>query len=338
MPHPSPRPSRLPDQLKDLQILEAAGRLGSTTPDQVVSLMTGQIPSEISTVDAIRMQERTAKLARQGLLESCLTFTSCTALRPTERYLYRLTEKGMTFAAALPGTPWRAVNAVAVHADPKLEGWADEEVVRRESYPGFSNRKHVRGVLNAVMKDRYLERKFALEPHTKPRYVQVLTLTAEGRDKVADHFAARGIPTPLLPKSARQDQVIHHLMTVHVALHLLSFYEGELVVLKGDEQLRSELYAGQAFQQGSEFETLADGKLVFVEPHNRKRVTAYIEIFTKNYSDEQIIEKYKNLHPDTLFVATTPRLQERIRLLEQATPHLLRDPLTSPPAEPQAAK
>lgn len=125
---------------------------------------------------------------------------------------------------------------------------------------------------------------------------------------------------------------------MHVALHLLSFYEGELVVLKGDEQLRSELYAGQAFQQGSEFETLADGKLVFVEPHNRKRVTAYIEIFTKNYSDEQIIEKYKNLHPDTLFVATTPRLQERIRLLEQATPHLLRDPLTSPPAEPQAAK
>ena len=234
MPPPPARPLRLPDQLKDLQILEAAGRLGSTTPDQVVSLMTGQIPSEISTVDAIRMQERTAKLVRQGLLESTLTFTSRKPLRSTERYLYRLTERGLSFAATLAGRKWRAVNAVAVNADPQLDGWADEEVVWRESYPNFSGRYHFRSALNVVVKDAFLERKSALEPLTEPGYVQVIQLTKDGRDRLDAHFFSQSISTPLFPRPARQDQVVHHLMTVHVALHLLSFFQGELIVLRGE--------------------------------------------------------------------------------------------------------
>ncbi len=116
MAHPPTRPSLLPARLETLHVLEDIGRFGSTTHDQLVSLNTRQAPSEIATVDAIRMQAKTAGLAGQGLVKSELIRVTRKALRcPARaspkssrcgRFRFRLAN------AAVPAAPDRGFGAI----------------------------------------------------------------------------------------------------------------------------------------------------------------------------------------------------------------------------------
>lgn len=328
MPAHPPSPDLLPTRLRDTEVLRVTSRVGLATPEQIAALIVGNAVHHISVGDSLRMERRLDALVRRGLLARTTRHTWYRALRYHERTLYRLTDAGLTGLGESTGTHRRALLAIHGSASRSLDGWSDERTIWFASYPRVSAVRVARAHLTQLVRSREAERRPTRQRHHVPAYSITDEGTAALRQSCEESGGAAtsdpfGTECPSPTRPPRPDQAIHHLLLVSAAASVLYDRRATLLLLRGDEDLRSQTRVGRTIVEGDSLGKLPDGRLQYLRPDRPGVETVDIEILIANYSDEQIASKYAVLAPGTLFFAPTADLCHRVRESGLSEPGLI---------------
>lgn len=313
----APPGDRIPENLRDLSILEYVARLGGATPDQVGALAAGVSTPALTLEDSRRVHRRAARLCRQELLQATRVRSTLKALRAQEQWVYTL-----SVAASSLATQPEALRVVAVMREymgtTGRLGVPEAWLIKR-ALPTYADPLNARWRLHQLVKQGILKRE-----RTRPRGQQtLLTLAPAGHKKLIERNQLRGLAYPTPTRPPRVDQSVHHLLVVEAAVRILDHTKGHFVRLYGDESLRSAARKGRQLRRGDQEEILPDGRLLYRTADGKRRKVD-IEILVSKYTDTQILKKYESLAPaGTLFFACTPRLCDRTQRLVAHRPILL---------------
>lgn len=312
----TPAPAAVTAHISSLPLLEALSQFTFALPDQLAMLHYGASLQEIDTHTRERFARKAEDLRRHGLVRFVHWHCKVPLLRQ-ERVLYRLSERGRDTAARTESVPVRRT-LVAIERNAAEHGWATEEDVWVEAYPGHRSAATVRYQIRQFEQQRWVESRI----FPAAGRLRIVALSPRGWIYVAKLRRQHGLPMLPLPPSPRQDQITHHLLTVHAALYVLRNTGGTLLGYSNDESLRSEQRKGRKTQRGDELGALPDGRLTYRLPDGRLG-RAEIEVLSSKYTDQMLVDKHAALGPGTTFFAMTRRLADRVERLTAHRPILL---------------
>jgi hypothetical protein len=240
--------------------------------------------------------------------------TRHSVLRSNERWLCRLTGRGLDRAAGSTGELHRVLRAVAECRLPVI-GWADEGQVIPRAFPGTDDPYYARYRLKAWAREGLIDRKMTRPAAT----VQMVTL-ADGGVRARLEWARAEGRTPSAPvRPPRMDHAIHHLLVISACQRILEERQGRFLRLLGDEDLRSRemlrrnrrsraagARRGSAPRSSEGDRTLPDGWLFYAPASGGPPRSVLIEILIGKYTTDLIKEKYEKLPRRTRFFATSP--------------------------------
>lgn len=277
-------------------------------PDQMAILSLKTPLHEIDTATLLGIHERALAMHREGLLVHHSLPYRIATLRD-ERRLYALSVRGKEVLEHLRSkTDRKALEAILECALPS--GWADEDDVWEEAFPGYSDRSHVRQRLNALQKQDLIR----ILTYPSPGRIHAFELGEKGLATLNEGRNERGEQRFEATLAPRLDEAVHHLLTVQAACYIVCATKGDVIRLWGDRDLRSETRQGRTLEADVHDVKLPDGRLVYRSPGGKEQ-TVDVEILTSKYTDEDIRQKYQELHPDTLFFTPTERLADRTEAL-----------------------
>lgn len=303
--------------LRTRTILTLVAKLGVMTPDQIASSLCRQPISRITTGTLRRISDRVSRMTRSGLLKTTTLPTTITCLR-SDRTEYRLTPMGEYEAANTNSVPTRRALVAIAKLSSGRTGWAGEDAVWTEAYPGYSDRHAVRHRLKKYHDEGLVE----INAYPSPHVTHAISIRRGAFKKLNRALARRGTAPLDLVRVPRVDQTGHHLMTVQAALLILNSTDGTLVRFQGDEDLRSKSRKGRRIRAGTRDDSYPDGRMTFRDRDGTER-RSDIEILTSKYTDQVICKKHEGLEAGTIFAAPTARLADRVETLTGRRPLIL---------------
>lgn len=321
---PHIRADALPAHVRSGDVLHLLGHVRAATPAQLGSLLSRQRPGDISLNDDARMRAVCQRLRRRGLVEVRLLRVESKSIRSAERASFRVTQKGRGLALAEKGRTRRTLEEIQ-----KLQGtderWVEADRIWHTVFPGFAELSSVRKKLRALVRQGYLQE---LESVAKG-YVEVVMITAKGDDEVELRCLARGVVPPTRTGGPNSRQVVHHLMTLHVAIGRVAQSQSlHLVGYETEEVLRSKIRAGEKTRAGQAWDVLPDARVTVLDsesPSYGPKQFA-VEVINRSYGEEDIRAKYSGLAGDgTVFAASTQHVAKRVESLGFPRPLTLAD-------------